>query len=178
MPKNKHLKKDRPWHPRQESQKKPAEVEGGPQLEKLLTLMQSKASPATKIGVVTSRLAPPALGKENQVYTPSRLTLSSPQQGPRTKTTSTPEGTFLFPARTIAFDDGETTFFLPAKKVPNQSLQIPSPNAWLNSSPVPQVSMGGLIDEPITLAMMQQVDKLKRERRKRGENPRGKSQKR
>ncbi len=174
MPKNK--KGDRPWHPSQESQRKSVEVEGNSQVEKLLKLMQSNGSPAEKIGVVTSRLTAPPLGKENQVYTPSKLTFSTPKKGPRSREVSTPQGTNLFPSRILTFDDGETTLFLPAKKVGNQSLQIPFPNAWLPSSPVPLASMDGLIDVPITLKTIQQVDKLKRERKKKGENPRGKSQ--
>jgi hypothetical protein len=176
MPKFKHQKKADPaWHPRQDAKRKKSQpTEAGSQVERLLKLMQSDSTPAKRMAVVSSRTSP--LNLESAVLTPSQLLFSTPTQGPRTRKVTTPNGTALFPARILTFNDGETTLFLPANKVSDNALNLPQPNTWLENSPVPQVDQSGLIDAVITLEMIKNVDKLKRERERMGQNPRGQSQ--
>lgn len=170
----KYTKGDKAWHPRQESKrKKTHKPEGASQTEVLIKLMQSDASPA-KIGVTCHM--PLQITQATPVYTPTKLTLSSPQNGARSSKAFTPKGTTLFPSRILTFDHGETTLFLPANKVENKSLKVPAPNTWLAQSPVPEESLEALIDIPLTLDEIIAVEKLKNERQRRGEDPRGISQ--
>jgi hypothetical protein len=167
---------DRAWHPRQESKRRAAPPEGVSRTEVLLKLMRSDASPA-KIGIANTGNTQLKLEQTPAVYTPSKLTFSSPQKGARSSKVFTPKGTSLFPSRLLTFDNGEeTALFLPANKVENKTLKIPTPTAWVAEAPVPEETLEGYVDIPLTLSEIIATEKLKNERQRRGEDPRGTSQ--
>lgn len=66
---------------------------------------------------------------------------------------------------------------LPTSKLASDGFLIPDqPNAEIDNSPIPQVSLEGMIDIPLTLQLLNEVAKLSSKRAELGQNTRGESQ--
>ncbi len=177
-------KKDRAWHPRQNAA--PRDITQF-STEGLIRLMQAANSPAAKVAILNTTnhsicqderlLTTPTKKHASEVLTPTRYTLSTPDAGPKTSHLITPKGSKLLPSRIIECDDGIISVFLSEDKVRPKSLIIPgTPTSWIAHSPIPKVSMDGMLDIAITKKQIKAVEALTRNRKKMGENPRKISQ--
>jgi len=135
------------------------------------------SSSETKILEGETTLCSPAGKHSSQLLTPSKYKASTPDAGPRTSQLITPQGTKMLPSRIIELDDGTISIFLPQDKVIEKNLVIPlSPKPWIQHSPIPEVGMEGMVDIPITKKKLKIVEKLTRNRKRVGTNPRKISQ--
>lgn len=178
--KKKKKNRDRAWHPRQNAA--PRDITQF-STEGLIRLMQAADSPAAKVAILNTTshnicqgeqvLSTPTKKHSSEVLTPTRYTLSTPDAGPKTSHLITPKGSKLLPSRIIECDDGVISVFLSEDKVRPKSLVIPrTPKPWIAHSPIPKVSMAGMLDIPITKKQIKTVESLTRQRKKMGMNPR------
>lgn len=188
MPEKKRRKKkknsDKAWNPRQNAARRDF---SSFTTETLLRFMRTASSPAKKAVILNSTksdicqgekvLSTPTGKHASQLLSPSGYTLSTPEAGPKTSHLITHTGSKLLPSRVMECDDGFISVFLSEDKVIKKELNTPlKPKAWIQHSPIPEVSMDGMIDIPITKKQIKQVEALTRKRRQAGENPRGISQ--
>lgn len=155
--------------------------------ENQLRCMGAASLPADEVVLLNSsqtticqdenKLSTPKGKHSSRVLTPSKYQASTPEAGPRTTYIVTKEGKKLLPSRVIELDDGVVSVFLSQDKVIEKDLLIPtSAKPWIAHSPIPEVSMAGMIDIPITKKKIKATDALTRSRKRGGQNPRKISQ--